>query len=472
MFKKTVLNNGLRIITVPQKSTQAVTVLVLVGTGSKYEKKETNGISHFLEHMFFKGTKKRPTTVAIAETLDRVGGIYNAFTGEEYTGYFAKVDSSHLDMALDWVSDVYFNSLLPEKEIEREKGVIIQEINMYKDHPMSYVGILWSKLLYGDQPAGWPISGTKESVSKIYRQDLISYMKKQYVASNTIVCVSGNIEIQKTLGKIKRYFSKIKTVIPFKKPQVFDASVNSASITRAQRRVEAKKTSFSSLPSLPLRESSVKNECSSSLSKVKRVGRQTKPECLLLERKTDQTHLCLGARAYNLFHPQKYAQELLGIILGGMMSSRLFIKVRERLGIAYYVNTVVSADPDTGSLVTQAGIQNQKVEKGIQVILKEYKKIARTKLPEKELKKAKDHLKGKMTLLLEASDAQASFYGTQELLEKKILTPEKIYREIDKVSLIDIQRVAKDIFQPQKLNLALIGPFKDKKIFEKILKSQ
>ena len=257
MFKKTVLNNGLRIITVPQKSTQAVTVLVLVGTGSKYEKKETNGISHFLEHMFFKGTKKRPTTVAIAETLDRVGGIYNAFTGEEYTGYFAKVDSSHLDMALDWVSDVYFNSLLPEKEIEREKGVIIQEINMYKDHPMSYVGILWSKLLYGDQPAGWPISGTKESVSKIYRQDLISYMKKQYVASNTIVCVSGNIEIQKTLGKIKRYFSKIKTVIPFKKPQVFDASVNSASITRAQRRVEAKKTSFSSLPSLPLRESSV-----------------------------------------------------------------------------------------------------------------------------------------------------------------------------------------------------------------------
>ena len=422
MFQKTVLNNGLRIITVPQESTQAVTVLVLVGTGSKYEKKETNGISHFLEHMFFKGTKKRPTTVAIAETLDRVGGIYNAFTGEEYTGYFAKVDSSHLDMALDWVSDVYFNSLLPEKEIEREKGVIIQEINMYKDHPMSYVGILWSKLLYGDQPAGWPISGTKESVSKIYRQDLISYMKKQYVASNTIVCVSGNIEIQKTLGKIKRYFSKIKTVIPFKKPQVFE--------------------------------------------------RQTKPECLLMERKTDQTHLCLGVRAYNLFHPQKYAQELLGIILGGMMSSRLFIKVRERLGIAYYVNTVVSADPDTGSLVTQAGIQNQKVEKGIQVILKEYKKIAGTKLPEKELKKAKDNLKGKMTLLLEASDAQASFYGAQELLEKKILTPEKIYREIDKVSLLDIQRVAKDIFQPQKLNLALIGPFKDKKIFEKILKGQ
>ena len=436
MFKKTTLKNGLRIITVPQKSTQAVTVFVLVGTGSKYEKKETNGISHFLEHMFFKGTKKRPTTVAIAETLDRVGGIYNAFTGEEYTGYFAKVDSSHLDMALDWVSDVYFNSLLPEKEIEREKGVIIQEINMYKDHPMSYVGILWSKLLYGDQPAGWPISGTKESVSKIYRQNLISYMKKQYVASNTIVCVSGNIEIQKTLGKVKRYFSKIKTVIPFKKPQVFDASVNSAS----------------------------------TLSKAERVERQTKPECLLMERKTDQTHLCLGARAYNLFHPQRYAQELLGIILGGMMSSRLFIKVRERLGIAYYINTSVEDDTDTGSLVTQAGIHNNKVELGIVAILREYQRIARQKVPAKEIKKAKDNLKGKMTLLLESSDARASFYGAQELLEKKILTPKAIYQKIDKVSQLDIQRVARDIFQPQKLNLALIGPFKDKKIFEKILK--
>jgi predicted Zn-dependent peptidase len=420
MFKKTTLKNGLRIITVPQKNTQAVTVLVLVGTGSKYEKKETNGISHFVEHMFFKGTKKQPQAIDVAETLDRVGGIYNAFTGEENTGYFAKVASSHLDLALDWVSDIYFNSVMPEKEIEKEKGVIIQEINMYQDHPMSYVGILWSKLLYGDQPAGWPVAGTKETVSKISRENLMSYMKKQYVASNTVVCVSGNINSAKTTGKVKKYFSGIKSVIPFKKPQVFET--------------------------------------------------QIKPECLLLEKETDQTHLCLGVRAYNIFHPQRYVQELLGIILGGMMSSRLFVEIREKMGLAYYISASGSADQDTGELVTQAGVQNQKLEKGIAAILKEYKKISKIRVPEGELKKAKDYLKGKMTLLLEASDTQASFYGSQELLEKKILTPKEIYKEIDKITQADVQKVARDIFQPRKLNLAVIGPFKDKKRFEKILK--
>ncbi|MDI6851971.1 MAG: pitrilysin family protein, partial [bacterium] len=187
MYRKITLKNGLRIITVPQKSTQAVTVLVLVGSGSKYERKEINGISHFLEHMLFKGTKKRPNVQAISETLDKIGGIYNAFTSEEYTGYFAKVEASHLDLALDWVSDIYLNSLLPEKEIQREKGVIIEEINMCYDNPMSYVRILWPKLLYGDQPAGWDVTGTKESVAKISREDLQDYMKNQYVAKNTLI---------------------------------------------------------------------------------------------------------------------------------------------------------------------------------------------------------------------------------------------------------------------------------------------
>lgn len=420
MFRKTTLKNGLRIITVPQKNTQAVTVLVLVGTGSKYEKKEINGISHFLEHMFFKGTRKRPGAIDVVEPLDRVGGIYNAFTGEEYTGYFAKVDKGHLNLALDWVSDIYFNSSLPQKEVEKEKGVIIQEINMYQDHPMSYVGILWSKLLYGNQPAGWPVAGTKESVSGISRENLLSYMKKQYVALNTVVCVSGNVEAAGTTGKVKKYFSKIKALTPFKKPQVFET--------------------------------------------------QIRPECLLMEKETDQTHLCLGVRAYNIFHPKRYVQELLGIILGGMMSSRLFMEIRDKLGLAYYVSTSSPADQDTGELVTQAGIHNQKVEKGITAILKEYKKIRDKRVPEKELKKAKDHLKGKMALLLESSDAMASFCGMQELLENKILTPKEIYQEIDKVSQSDIQKLAQDIFQPQKLNLAVIGPFKDKNKFQKLLK--
>jgi len=419
MFKKITLKNGLRIITMPQKSTQAVTVLVLVGTGSKYEKKDINGISHFLEHMFFKGTKNRPDKLEIAETLDKIGGIYNAFTGEDYTGYFAKVAASKLDVALDWVSDIFLNSLLPEKEMEKEKGVITEEINMIYDNPMAHVGVLWSKLLYGDQPAGWDIAGTKESVSRMTRQKLSDYMGSQYVATNTIVCVAGQIK-KDTEDKIKKYFSG------------------------------SKDGSFA--------------------PKAKVVERQTQPECLLHFKETDQTHLCFGARAYNLFHPQRYAQDILGVILGGMMSSRLFMEVRDKLGLAYYIRTEAEANPDTGYLVTQAGVDNKNAEKAVAVILKEYKKISQERVSPKELKKVKDFMKGKMTLLLESSDAVASFCGIQALLENDILTPEEIYAKINKVSAADVLKVAKDIFRPENLNLALVGPFKDKELFEKIIK--
>ena len=419
MFHKTTLKNGLRIITVPENNTQAVTVLVLVGTGSKYERKEISGISHFLEHMFFKGTKKRPDKLEIAETLDRVGGIYNAFTGEDYTGYFAKVAHSQSELALDWVSDIFLNSLLPEKEIEKEKGVITEEINMIYDNPMAHIGILWSKLLYGDQPAGWDIAGTKDSVSQMTRQKMLDYMKSQYVAANAIVCIAGKLE-KDTVNKVKKYFSHIREGSFQPKPKV--------------------------------------------------VERQTQPECFLHFKETDQTHLCFGVRGYNLLHPQRYARDILGVILGGMMSSRLFMKVRDELGLAYYIRTEVEANADTGYLVTSAGVDNKNVEKAIATILGEYRKISQEKIPQKEIKKVKDHIKGKMALLLESSDALASFYGLQALVEKDILTPEEIYAKINKVSANDILKAAKDIFKPEKLNLALVGPFRDKKPFQKILK--
>jgi len=425
MFKKTTLKNGLRIITVPQKGTQAVTVLVLVGTGSKYESKEINGISHFLEHMFFKGTEKRPSPTAIAETLDRVGGIFNAFTGEEYTGYFAKVEASQTELALDWVSDIFLNSTLPEKEIKKEKGVIVQEINMLQDHPMTYVQILWSKLLYGNQPAGWNVAGTKGSVRKMNRKSLFGYRKRQYVAPNTIICIAGKMSFRNALNLVKKYFSRIASAQPHKKPKVIDASINSASILNDNRRIE----------------------------------KQNRPHSLLQFKKTDQAHLCLGVRGYNLFHPDRYPIEILGTILGGMMSSRLFVELREKLGLCYYIRTNVDTNPDTGFLVTQAGVDNKNVKKAILTILEEYKKISQKKVSSPELKKAKDNVKGKMALLLESSDAQASFYGGQELLEKRILIPKEIFKLIDKVSANDILRVARDIFKSQKLNLALIGPF-------------
>jgi predicted Zn-dependent peptidase len=417
MFKKISLKNGLRIITVPSKSTQTVTVLVLVGTGSKYERKEEKGISHFLEHMYFKGTKKRPSSLEIAETLDKVGGIYNAFTSQEYTGYFAKVSKEHFELALDWVSDIFLNSTLPEKEIEKERGVIIEEINMRKDHPMEHVQVLWQELLYGDQPAGWDVAGTVETVSKISRKDLINYRETQYVAPNTIVCLAGNFNEREGVKKVKKYFSKIKIGKGREKPKVIE--------------------------------------------------KQERPEILFEKRETDQTHICLGVRGFNIFDERRYAQEILGLILGGMMSSRLFEKIRTKLGIAYYVETDVFSDPDTGYLVTRAGLNNERLKEGILEILKEYKKIKREGVSKSELKKAKDCLKGKMNILLESSDAKASFFATQEILEKKILTPDQIFKKIEKVSQSDILKLAREIFRPEKLNLALIGP---KEVKREILK--
>ncbi|MDD2732014.1 MAG: pitrilysin family protein [Candidatus Pacebacteria bacterium] len=420
MFSKTIFKNGLRIITVPEKKSRTVTVLVLAATGSKYEKKEINGISHFLEHLLFKGTKKRPTPIDIALPLDKVGGLYNAFTSEEYTGYFAKVSREHLDLALDIISDIYLNSKLDPKEIKKEKGVIIEEINMYSDHPSSYVQILWNKLLYKDQPAGWDIAGTKESVMRISRKEISAYMRSQYTASNTVISISGGVEKESALSKIKDYFSNIS----FKKP-------------------------FNKLPV---------------------IENQKEPECILNSRKTDQTHFCLGVRGFNIFDQRRYAQEILAAILGGMMSSRLFVRVREELGLAYYIRTASSSETDTGCLFSHSGVDSSKVEKAVSEILKEYKKISKNSVPLSELKKAKDNLKGKMAIALETSDNLASFYGIQEILEKRILKPEEIYDKINRISARDVLRVAQEIFKPKNLNLAVIGPFDNKNKFLKLLK--
>ncbi len=410
----------MRMITVPLANSKAVTVLVLVGVGSKYENKRISGISHFLEHMYFKGTKKRRNHKAVSETLDKIGGAYNAFTGDEYTGYYAKVSSLQFETALEWVSDIFLNSTLPEKEVIKEKNVIIEEINMIKDHPISYVYELWMELLYGNQPAGWSLAGTKESVLGINRKDLINYMKKGYSSKNTLVCVSGAIDEKNAIKKVEKYFSKIKKKKkPVKKPVV-----------------EIQKS----------------------------------PKVLIRKKETDQVHLCLGVRAYDVFHKDRYVLNVIETILGKMMSSRLFIKIREELGLAYYIKTEVDATSDTGFLVTKAGVDIRKVEKAVSAIVLEYKKLSKYKVSNIELKKAKENIKGRTTLSLESSDSQAFFYGAQELLENKVVTPDKIFDKIDKVTPNDILRVSRDIFSQEKLNLALIGPCKNEAKIQNLLK--
>ena len=410
-YHKTIFNNGLRVITVPIKDTRTVSVLVLVGTGSRYETQSTNGISHFIEHMFFKGTQRRPTPLKIAETLDKIGGAYNAFTSKEFTGYWAKVEKSYFDLALDWVADIFLNSKIPEREIEKERGVIIEEMNMYRDTPTRYISDLFEELLYGNQPMGWQVIGKKKNILHFKRRDFLDYLRKHYSVLNTVVCVAGNFQQDKALKKVEGYFQKAQKQPP--------------------------------------------------LSRIGITDNQKEPGVLLHYKKTDQTHLQLGVRGFSLKDKEKYAQELIAIILGGNMSSRLFTEIREKRGLAYYIKTDSELYTDTGYLSTSAGVPHKAVGRVVELILKAYRKISTVKVSKSELRKAKDFLKGSATLSLESSDAQASYYGMQELLTEKILSPEEKFAKIDEVTVDDIQRVSRQIFVPQNLNLAIIGPYKE-----------
>lgn len=419
-FKKTTLKNGLRIIMVPQPGSLTTTILVLVATGSKYEKKGINGISHFLEHLCFKGTKNRTTALAITAELDGIGAEYNAFTGEEQTGYHAKAEARHTDKILDIIADLYVNPIFDSAEIEKEKGVIIEEINMYEDLPMRKVQEVFTELLYGDQPAGWPIGGRKEIIKKISRGDIVGYRSRHYVANSTAVIISGGFDVKGLTAKIEKTF---KDILVGKKG-----------------------------------------------GKIKTKVSQSKPALAIKYKESDQTHLVLGCRAYDMFDERRFALGVLADILGGGMSSRLFQKIREQMGAAYYVRADADLHTDHGHFAVSAGVDHQKLLPVIKAVLEELKGVAEGSISDKELQRAKDHLSGGLTIGLETSDALAMYYGGQEILKQSILTPKELLAKVNGVGKKEIVSVAKDVFKNSKLNLALIGPYKNSKELEKILR--
>ncbi len=418
-FKLTKLNNGLKVLTVPSKEALSFQAMVLVNTGSDFESKENNGISHFLEHMCFKGTKKRPSNFAITKELDSVGGSYNAFTSFEYTGYYAKVAKQNKDIALDVVSDIFLNSQFPSQEIKKEKGVIIEEINMYKDEPRRYVWDHWRKLLYGNQPIGRSILGPKENIINFQKKDFIKYKESQYRAESTIVVISGNFSEKEIIKKVKKYFYNIKP---------------------GQR-----------------------------VAKEKVKEKQNKPQVFIENRKTDQTHLALGVRGINFFDKRRYALKMLDTILDGGMSGMLFQAIRDKLGVAYYVSSLMVTHSSHGFWVVRAGIDNKRLEEVIRVILKEWGKLKTKKIGNKELKKAKNYINGKVALGLENIHNLAEGFAFDELLRKEIETPEQYLKKIKEITISDIQKVAQDLLKPEFLNLALIGPHKNKEKLEKLL---
>lgn len=420
-FHRSILQNGLRLIIVPMPSFESATVMLMVGAGSRYETKKNNGISHFLEHMFFKGTVSRPNPATIAHVLDSIGAQWNAFTGKETTGYYIKSSASQVELSLDLLSDLLQNSLFDPSEIDKERGVIIEEINMYEDVPMRKLSDIYDELLYGDTPMGWDIAGTKEVINSTKREDFTSYLSSLYSAHNMTVVIAGGVDIVKTKGLVEKSFAKMTS---------FD-------IIRSSRVIE----------------------------------NQQKPAVLIRQKKTEQAHFSIGFRTVPLDHPDRYPLDLLSTILGGGTSSRLFHEIREKRGLAYYVRTNADNYVDGGSLASSAGVDPKRINEAIKVMLEEYTLITNDKeITEEELKKAKDYDKGHFVLDLEDSRSVASFYAHEELLEKELLSTHEVTQKVQAVTLEDIRRVAKEYIKPTSLNLAIIGNFNDRQRFEKLLK--
>lgn len=419
-FKKITFKNGLRVLLVPQKESLAASVVILVAAGSEYENEPMNGISHFLEHMTFKGTTRRPRAGAIAEELAGLGAQSNAFTGQEYTGYWAKAEARKLPQILDIVSDLYLNPLFNPAEIEKERGVIVEEINMYDDMPKAKVQEDLAALMYGNQPAGWSVAGKKENVRKLMKGDFLKYRAARYVPAGTLVVVAGKFEEKAVLKKIQREFG---------------------GLARA-----------------------------SAPAKIETKERQAAPAAFARFKKSEQSHVIFGFRAFSLFDRRRYALEVLADILGGGMSSRLFKRVREELGAAYYVGAGTELFLDHGSLGISAGIDHGKIEMVTKAILEECRKMRDAIVPKVEFERAKEHMIGNMVLGLETSDELASFYGGQEIMTKKIIPPKTVIARIKAVTPAAVRAVAQTVFRNSRLNFAVVGPYRDGKRFKKILK--
>lgn len=421
MYKKQKLKNGLRLITAPLKDTKAVTVLILLPVGSRYEVEKNNGVSHFIEHLMFKGTEKRPTSLDLTKELDAIGAEYNAFTSKDHTGYYIKASADNLELAFDILSDMIFNSTLKPEEIEKERGVIVEEINMYEDNPMMFIQTIFEETLFEESPLGRWISGPREIIKKISRQEIIKYRDNHYYPANMVVTVAGKFSEKKVKNLAEKYFGK--------------------------SRLKKHKPNFEPFSS-----------------------KQNGPRVKINYKETEQVQLCLGVPAFALDDPKMYPLYLLAVILGGNMSSRLFASVREEKGLAYYIRTDISHYQDTGNFLVQAGLDKNRIQEAIILILSELKKTALQGVTPKELLSAKNFLKGKLILDLEDCESFADWFGKQELLSKKILKPEDKIKKIFDVKLEQVKQVAEELFKSQKLNLALIGPFKDKDKFKSLLK--
>ena len=411
--------SGLRLVTVPMPASKTATVLVLVGCGSKYEPKDLSGISHFLEHMMFKGTARRPGYLDISRELDGIGASYNAFTSKEVTGYYAKAAATKLDTILDVVFDIFLNSKLEQGAMEIERGPIIEELRMRRDDPQQQIERVFEELLYGDQPAGREVGGTDETIKAMMAPDLRTWFDAHYTAADTVIAVAGGIDPERVKAKVAAAFEHIRE----------ETKPEKSAVTEAQKA----------------------------------------PALKVLTKDVEQLYVAMGVRAFDMFDDRRYPLALMSQILGGGMSSRLFDEVRSKRGLAYYVWASPQLYTDSGYFEIGVGLNAAKGTEGLSVVLEELKKVAESGVTDIELKRVKDQAEGRMAFVLESTNGTADDYGSSLLFHDRIITPEEELATIMAVEKDHIRTVAQALFTDDRLNLAIVGPKVDEDAYAKIL---
>lgn len=419
------LKNGLKVVKIPMLGTKAVTVMVMLPVGSRYEDQSISGASHFVEHLMFKGTKKRPTALDLSKELDAYGASYNAFTSQEYTAYYIKIDNTKTALAFDLLSDMVFNSKLEEKEIEKEKGVIVEELRMYEDNPTMDIDSLFTKAIFGDMSLGRDVGGIEKTVRDISREQLWNYYKGSYVPENMVLVVAGNLN-KKTDSLISKYFG----------------SAQKSQIKKWFNENKYEKVSWPKR-NLPLE---------------KRVA--------VKQKDIDQAHVILGFPGIKLKDSKRYVGSVLFNILGSSMSSRLFVEIREKRGLAYMIRAGMDSFRDTGSVQIQSGLDPSRLSEAFKVIRKELQKIKKEKISDKELIDAKNNLIGRLTLSLEDSSVQAQKAAFGTVLFGEVESYEKICKKIKAVTKNEVLALAKKIFDEKKMYVAVISPFSKKEILK------
>lgn len=419
MYQKTVLDNGLRILTSPLPHTRSVAMSLFVGAGSRYEEDSIAGVSHFIEHMLFKGTERRRTPREIAEAIEGVGGVMNASTDKELTVYWAKVPVDHFTVALDVVLDQLLHSRIDPVELERERKVVIEELAMVEDSPGEIADLLFENIMWPEQPLGRDVAGSPSSVASISRQAMLDFLAAQYVPENTVLAIAGNLPHDRIVDQVREHVASWQRA-PFGQWQ-------------------------------PARDG------------------QEAPRVALRAKRTEQAQIVLGYPAYSAFHPDRFALDMLNTIIGEGMSSRLFVEIRELRGLAYDVHASLAHYLDTGAFVVYAAVDPKRADECVRAIRGELDRLRAATVPEVELEKAKEYVKGRLLLRMEDSRAVSSWIGGQELLRHDVQSVDDIVAAIDAVTPMDIQHVATDVIRDNRANLAIVGPYRSSDRFERLL---